>query len=258
MILLLTQERRERIIEIIEKEGSVKTSKLIKLFEVSVETIRRDMESLEKQGMLKRVYGGAILKNPNTLEKTYFSKRESEYQEEKREIAAIAIRYIKEGESIALNDSTTNTEIAKKLKNSFNNLTIITNSLVIANELLGIEGFTVIMTGGVLTHKEMAFYGDLAENILSKFIVNKAFLGVTGISLNRGVMDYSIEEVKIQRKMMEMSQEVIILADSSKIDNVSLVKLADIDEVNLVITDSKLDQKVLNKYQKSGIEIVTS
>jgi DeoR family transcriptional regulator, fructose operon transcriptional repressor len=255
---MLTQERRERIIEIIEKDGSVKTTKLIKLFDVSIETVRRDLESLEKQGLLKRVYGGAVLKKANTLDKSHYSKRENEYKEEKIEIAAIAVRYIEEGESIALNDSTTNNEIAKELKKNFSNLTVITNSLIIANELVDVDGFTVILTGGVLNNKELAFYGDLAEDILSKFIVNKAFLGVAGISLNRGIMDYSIDEVKMQRKMMEISQEVIILADSSKIDNVSLVKMADIDEVNFIITDSKLDPKVLNKYHKDGIEIIMS
>jgi len=193
----------------------------------------------------------------NTIDKLNFSNRKNELKEEKKEIAKIAIRYIEEGQSIALNDGTTNIEIARELKKTFNKLTIITNSLVVANELSDADGFNVILTGGMLNNKEYAFYGDLAENLLANFVVDKAFIGVSGVSLTRGITNYLIEEVQIQKKLIEISQEVIILADSSKIDNVSLVKIADIDEVNLIITDSNLDSKILDKYLKNGIEIVS-
>ncbi len=253
---MLAQERQDYILDVIGKEGSVKVSKLTKIFDVSIETIRRDLEALEKQGFLKRVYGGAILKK-NTIDKLNFSNRENEFKEEKKEIAKIAIRYIEEGQSIALNDGTTSIEIARELKKKFNKLTIITNSLVVANELSDVDGFNVILSGGMLNNKEYAFYGDLAERVLSNFVVDKAFIGVSGVSLTRGITDYSMEAVRLYKKLIEISQEVIILADSSKIDNVSLVKITDTDEVNLIITNSNLDSKILDKYLKNGIEIVS-
>lgn len=252
---MLAHERQEQILDIIQKEGSVKVSKLTKLFDVSIETIRRDLESLENNGLLKRVYGGAILKK-NVFDKLNFTKREKAFKDEKKEIAQIAIRYVEEGQSIALNGGTTNLEIVRELREKFKNLTIITNSLMIANELSDVEGFTIILIGGVLNNKEYAFYSEFTENILSNFVIDTAFISVSGVSLNRGITDYLINEVKIQKKIMEVSQEVIILADSSKIDSASLVKTANIDDVNLIITDSKLDSKILNKYLKNGIEII--
>lgn len=253
--LVLAEERKDSILQMLEEEGSVKVSKLIKLFGVSIETIRRDLEALEKDGFLKRVYGGAVLKK-NEIQKLNYIKREKEFINEKKELAKTAIRYIEEGQSIALNDSTTNIELARELKKNFKELTVITNSLLITNELVDADRFTVISTGGVLNHKERAFYGEFAENLISNFIVDKAFISVSGVSLIRGITDFSPEEVQIQKKLIEISQETIVLADSSKIDTVSLIKVEDIHEVNLIITDSKLDSKILNKYLKNGIEIV--
>jgi DeoR/GlpR family transcriptional regulator of sugar metabolism len=252
---LLAEERKDTIIQMLEEEGSVKVSKLTKLFDVSIETIRRDLESLEKEGLLKRVYGGAVLKK-NEVQKLNYINREKEFINEKREIAKIAIKYIEDGQSIALNDSTTNIEIARELKNNFKELTVITNSLMIANELDDAESFTVILAGGILNSKERAFFGELPKKLLSNFIADKAFISVGGVSLIRGITDFMPEEVQIEKGLIEISQETIILADSSKMDKISLIKLEDIHEVNLIITDSKLDSKILNNYLKNGIEIV--
>ncbi len=253
--MLLAEERKDTIIQMLEEEGSVKVSKLTKLFDVSIETIRRDLESLEKEGLLKRVYGGAVLKK-NEVQKLNYINREKEFINEKREIAKIAIKYIEDGQSIALNDSTTNIEIARELKNNFKELTVITNSLMIANELDDAESFTVILAGGILNSKERAFFGELPKKLLSNFIADKAFISVGGVSLIRGITDFMPEEVQIEKGLIEISQETIILADSSKMDKISLIKLEDIHEVNLIITDSKLDSKILNNYLKNGIEIV--
>lgn len=252
---MLASDRRDEILQMLSVNGSVIVSKLTKKFGVSVETIRRDLESMEKEGVLKRVYGGAVLKS-NKVDKLNYSKRQEEYIDEKREIAKKAITYIEEGSFIALNNSTTNLEIAKAIKENFNELTIVTNSLSIVNELSNKEGFTIILVGGVLNNREYAFNGQFTEDMLSNFVVNKSFISVSGVSLSRGITDYLMGEIDIQKKLMKISQEVIILAVSSNIDNESLVKIADIEDVNLVITDSKLNKKIAEKYLKSGIEII--
>lgn len=252
---MLAQDRQDHILEMIEKEGSVKVSKLIQMFDVSIETVRRDLEGLEKMGYLKRVYGGAVLRK-NTQDRLNYEKREVECMDEKIEIAKTAIKQIEEGQSIALNGGTTCVEIAKELKKNFKRLTIITNSLRIAYELADTSGFTVILAGGILNGKEYSFSGEYAEDLLSNFTVDKAFISVGGVSLTRGITDYLIEEAGIQKKFMEISTEVVILADSNKIDNISLVKIADVQDVNLIITDSRLDSKIIGKYIKSGIEII--
>ncbi len=252
---MLASDRRDEIIQMLSVEGSVIVSKLTKKFEVSIETIRRDLEALEKEGLLKRVYGGAVLKS-NKSNHLNYSKRKEEFIDEKIEIAQKAISYIEEGSFIALNNSTTNLEIAKLLREKFNELTIVTNSLNIVNELVNKESFTIILVGGVLNSREYAFNGQFTEEMLSNFVVNKSFISVSGVSLSRGITDYLMGEIDIQKKFMKISQEVIILAISSNIDNESLVKIADVEDVNLVITDSKLNKKIADKYLKSGIEII--
>ncbi|WP_042272727.1 DeoR/GlpR family DNA-binding transcription regulator [[Clostridium] dakarense] len=252
---MLAQERYEYIIEILKRDCAVKVSKLIKELNVSIETIRRDLEHLEKEGILERVYGGAVLKKVS-VDKLSFEKREEEFKEEKLEIASIAIKYINEGQSIALNDSTTNVEIARQLKNKFKNITVITNSLIIATELANSQGINIILAGGLLNNKEYAFYGEFAKNILKNFIVDRAFISVGGVSLNRGITDYDIHTVEIQQMLIEISKEAIILADSSKIDSVSLTKISDIEDVNFIITDSKADKNIVSKYLKHGVEII--
>lgn len=252
---MLAQERQAQIVKMIQSEGSVKVSKLTKLFNVSIETVRRDLESLEKSGILKRVYGGAILKK-GYVYKSNFKVRESEFKEEKEDIAQIAVRYIEDGQSIAMDGGTTNLEIAKVLKNTFRNLTILTNSLAIANELSDKDEFTIILSGGVLNNKERCFTGKFWESIISNFSVDKAFITVSGISLTKGATDYWLDQVEMQRQMIKISHEVILLAQSNKIDNVSLVKVVDLEDINLIITDTKLDDDILNKYLEHGVEIV--
>lgn len=252
---MLAQERYEYIIETLNRDCAVKVSKLIKELNVSIETIRRDLEHLEKEGILERVYGGAIPKK-SSVDKLSFEKREEEFKVEKLEIAKIAIKYIKEGQSIALNDSTTNVEIARLIKKRFNNLTVITNSLAIATELVNSTGIKVILAGGLLNNKECAFYGQFAKEILRNFIVDRAFIGVGGVSLNRGITDYDFNTVEIQRLLIEISKESIILADSSKIEHVSLTRISDIDNISFIITDSNIDKSIIEKYLKSGVEII--
>ena len=254
---MLAQERHEYIIETLNRDSAVKVSKLIKELNVSIETIRRDLEHLEKEGVLERVYGGAVPKKV-AVDKLNFKKREGEFKKEKSEIACTALKYINDGQAIALNDSTTNVEIAKMIKNKFSNLTVITNSLIIASELAGCKGINLILAGGLLDNHEYAFYGEFAKNILSSFIVDRAFICVGGVSLSRGITDYNINTVEIQKKLLEISKEAIILADSSKIDSVSLTKISDIDNISFIITDSNIDNNIIDKYIKNGVEIINN
>lgn len=252
---MLAQERYQKILDILEKESSVKVTALTKLFDVSIETVRRDLEYLEKDGYLKRVYGGAVLENFNKKRMT-FQSRTGEAVQEKSEIANIAAGFVSEDQSIALDSSTTNLEIVKVLKEKFQKLTIITNSLMIANELSDMSKYTIILTGGLLKHDELSFVGSMAQENLKGFNVDIAFISASGVSLKEGITDCQFDELQIQRNMINISQQVIILADSSKFDSVSLMKICDFDKVNMIITDSKLKENILEKYHKNGIEVV--
>ena len=252
---MLAEERKEKIIQMLEKNGNVKVSDLTRLFNVSLQTIRRDLEVLESEGLIKKVYGGAILKRKRIQDFTH-SVREKQSLAEKDEIAEIALKLIEEGDSIALNDSTTNLAIAKKIKKKFKNLTIISNSLLIVSELSNVEGFNIILAGGILNVKEQAFFGEITERILDEFIIDKAFIAVSGFSLQTGITDYPLEEVQLQKKLLEISQRAVIIADSSKLESTSLIKVRDAADVDLLVTDSNITPEIKKSYEEAGIHII--
>ncbi len=252
---MLAHERQEIIMQMINKDRTVKVSRLIKTFNVSIETVRRDLEILEKDGKLRRVYGGAVLETVNGIELTSID-RKTKNIDEKRELAKTATKYVKEGQSIALDISTTNLEFARALKKVIRRLTVLTNSLEIAAEFSDMDKYTVILIGGVMRNEELCIVGDLAEQFIEKFHIDTAFMSMSGISLKNGFTDYGMGEVQVKKKMMEVAQQIIVLADSSKFDVVSLLKVCDIDSIDIVITDSKLNSNIIEKYSDSGVIIV--
>lgn len=254
---MLAHERYDKILDLLEKNGSVKVPKLTELFNVSVETIRRDLDNLEKKGHLKKVYGGAVLASHFDNETT-FTNRKTERSSEKLELAEIAASVIKEGMSVALDAGTTNLVLAKVLKKKYKQLTILTNSLAIVNELVDMEDYKIILTGGVYNNKENSFIGNILENKINKLHIDTAFISVMGISLFEGLTDNDYESIQIQKQFIEISQNVIILADNSKFDNVCLLKIADFQDINMIITDSKLKEIIKEKYSRKGIEIINS
>ncbi|MFJ5717822.1 DeoR/GlpR family DNA-binding transcription regulator [Neobacillus sp. NPDC093127] len=255
MKILLAYERHENIMECLRKNKLVKVSSITKMLGVSTETVRRDFEYLEKEGYLRRIRGGAVLDNVNSTEMN-FSLRETKNIEEKKEIAKIAAQYVTEGQSIALDVSTTNTEFAKELKSRFQRLTILTNSLIIANELSEMPHYTILLPGGVLRNEELCLVGSMAEEFFEGFHIDTFFMSISGISLTEGLTDYGLGEYQVKKKMLENSQSCIVLADSSKFDVASLLKVCHFEKIERIISDSKLSEKIRQKYNKEGIDIV--
>lgn len=252
---MLAEERREEILKMLEKNKVVKAIELSKYFEVGIETIRRDFDALEKQGQLKKIYGGATLERIEPKNLDYATRLNIEVTE-KIEVAQKAIKFIVEEDTIFLNDSSTNIYLAREIKKNIKKITIITNSLVIASELADMEQYNVILAGGFLDTKEKAFFGSISEEILSRFIVNKAFLSVSNLSLRMGLTDYPQKEVIIQQTMMKHSKEVIVLANSQKFETTSLIKVSELNDVKLIITDSKLNKDIYETYKEHNIEII--
>ncbi|TYR78194.1 DeoR/GlpR transcriptional regulator [Priestia megaterium] len=252
---MLAHDRHEKIIELLKENKSIKVSSVTKMFGVSTETVRRDLEYLEKEGYLRKVRGGAVLDDVNSKERN-FTFRESKNIDEKREIGRIATRFVSEGQSIALDVSTTNTEFARALKEKFQRLTIITNSLIIANELAEMPYYTIIMPGGVLRNEELCMVGHMAVDFIKGFHIDTFFMSISGISLSEGLTDYGIGEYQVKMKILENSRNCIVLADHSKFDVASLLKVCQFDRIDRIISDSKLSKKVLQKYAKEGIEII--
>lgn len=252
---MLASDRQDKILELLNLEGSVRNSNLVKILGVSLETIRRDLEHLENEKLLKKVHGGAILRDKKMVGLSY-SMREEKNISEKIEIAKKVIDYIEDGETIGLNGSTTNIEVARLLKENRKRITVVTNSLLIANELSDLEEVNLILAGGIYNKKEFSFLGEMTKNFLNNFSLDKSFVGVGGFSLKRGATDFLLGEVLVQKKLVEISDKTIIVADSSKMNSNSLIKICDLNEIDLVITDSKLDKNIKSQYIKAGLEVI--
>lgn len=287
---MLSEQRYERIMYLLEEEGSVKTSSLCSLLSASRETIRRDLENMEAQGMLRRIRGGAMkldssidkfsqektaanngsdvssdngknlsgLFSESNLRYAPFDKRKNEHSLNKEKIAWEAAKYISEGQAIALDSGTTALELARVIKQCFHALTVVTNSLPVARELADAEGITLVMTGGIYNSDERAFTSDLATLIFSKINIDILFLTTCGISVERGITYQRVDEIIVQDKMMEASSKTIVIADSSKLGVNSLVRMCGIDRISMIITDSNAPEEQTKALEQAGVKVVIS
>jgi DeoR family fructose operon transcriptional repressor len=253
---MLVHERHNAILQLLHESQSIKATDLIAKFGVSFETVRRDLESLEKEGFLKRVHGGATLPASDYRKELPFTVRELKRVQEKSELAHTASNFVAEGQSLFLDVSTTNTEFAKVLMKKFERLTILTNSFPISSLLMNKSGFTIIFVGGVVRNAEQCVVGDIAEHFISQFHADTFFMSTSGISLTAGLTDYGIGEIQLKKKMLERSNKVIVLADSSKFNAVSLSSICGLSDVERIVTDTKIDPEVLQTYRHHGIEVI--
>ena len=251
---MLSVERKLKIAEVVGKNGGVKTSDLSNMFSVSEMTILRDLEMLEQQGILKRVYGGAVnLKNP--LKELSVILRKQINAKEKNIIAEKAAKLISNGESIFLDSSTTAFALSKKLGLK-TGLTIITNGLELLNELKNNSSINLFCPGGELQLSTMSFIGTSAEDYLKEHYVDKAFVSASGVSLQSGITVENAVQAAIKKIMFKNSLSRVILVDSSKFDVVRLSKVCALEDVNTIVTDRKPDDKFLDVFEKNNIEVV--
>lgn len=251
---MFAENRQNKIYEKIQKFGAVTTSNLVSEFNVSIETIRRDLLSMEEQGLLKRVHGGAVEK----LSMKQFSslkQRNKEFSEEKRNLSLNATRFVKDGDLIAIDEGSTAISFAQILKEKFTNLTVVTHSLEVFNILCYHKDFEVILCGGYFNKEENAFYGSLALDTLRKIHVQKAFIFPSAISIEFGICDYQEDLYQIQRQMLKCADSIYVLADSSKFEKKALLKLDDMRKEFCYITDSNLPVGLDKLYKENEINI---
>src|SRR5690554_3221624 len=188
---MFAEERRLKIAEMINRGDSVKVAPLAKEFNVSESTIRRDLNQLEKFGLIMRTHGGAVSTEINKLEATFVEKQDK-YSEEKETIGKIAAQQIKDGDTVILDSGTTTWYLSKFI--NAKNITIITNSIALANELSNREDIQLINTGGIIRSNTKAQVGSITEKAIRQFRVDKAFLGANGISLKSGITTPTLQE----------------------------------------------------------------
>lgn len=251
---MTTAQRRNIILEKLNAAGQINVGELSEQFGVSEVTIRNDLEQLEKKGQLIRVRGGAIRMQPVAMD-FELSDKDKINQEQKRRIGRRAAQMIKEGDTIILDSGTTTMEIARNLSH-FHNLTVITNALNIANELLKVKDINIIIPGGFLRKLSMSLVGVQAERGFRNFYCDKLFIGVDGLDFLHGLSTPNLEEAHLNQVMIDISKTVILVADSSKFYRRSFAHIAPLSVVHTLITDEGIQPEERAKLENLGIEVV--
>lgn len=251
---MLVAERHEKIIDTVNDRGSIRVSELSQIFKVTEETIRRDLEKLEKDGKLQRSHGGAVsIKDNNEAEAPYF-EREITNVNEKKEVAAEAIKYVSINDRIILDASTTAWYMAKSLPDI--SLTVLTNSIKVAVELANREKVKVIAVGGAMLQKSLSFVGPQTTNALEYYHVNKAFISCHGIHAERGISDSNEMQALVKKKMFAISDQIYVLADHTKFGMQAFSRIASLESIDHIITDSKTSNEQIRPFQDLSIEII--
>lgn len=249
-------ERQKKILEMLSDEGAVTVSNLSSVLSVTEETVRRDLEKLEKQEALRRTHGGAVPIDETTHELS-LEKRKSTNIEAKQLLAKTAAGLIVSGDTIFLDASTTTFFIAKELKKS-KNVTVITNSLRVVAELSGNPDIKTIAIGGVVSDNQ-SFVGSLAEkSIEENYVASKMFFSSKGFTAESGILESNDKECGIKQKMLENSGTKYYLCDSSKIGRIGFVKLASFGEIDYIITEAELSAEIIAKLDDNGVEIINA
>ncbi|MEV5035350.1 DeoR/GlpR transcriptional regulator [Peribacillus frigoritolerans] len=249
---MLVAQRHQKIVELINERSSIRVTELSEIFSVTEETIRRDLEKLEKETKLKRSHGGAVSLQEDDSE-IHFSERVITNVNEKKVIAFEAAKRIVEGDRIILDASTTAWYMSKALPNI--PLTVITNSTKVVMELSKKEKIEVISTGGRLLSKSLSFVGPIAEKSLTMYHVNKTFLSCKGIHLEEGLSDSNEGQALLKKKMIERSDAVILMVDSSKFGKKAFSLIVPPSEVDEVITDREIDEASRKLLEKRNVKV---
>lgn len=250
---MLKKERQKQILHIINNENKVITAELSELFNVSEDTIRRDLNDLEKYGLLERVHSGAIRKGPSV---TRFEQRKEIRIHEKDKITSKALQLITENTVILVDGSTTNLRLIEKLPPDFK-ATFLTNSPYIAIQLSRMSNVEIITLGGILGKRSAVSLGIETFIALSSFQVDTYLMGIYNIDIDVGITFHSQLESQIKRKMIEVSNKVIAMATSDKLGQKSNFVSADVNSIDFLVTDSK-NTHLLNKFKQKKISVITT
>lgn len=251
--LLFTYERRQRIASLLEEQQRVTVPNLSQLFSVSEVTIRKDLAWLEAQKLAVRTHGGAVFANASPTEMG-FDVRERLQQQEKDRIGEAAANYVQDGETIALDASTTAVAMTPFLKNK-RELTVVTNGLRTGMGLINSPGVSVLVPGGMLRQEALSLVGTWGKAVFQQIHISKVFIGARGFTLKEGLTDINSEEVELKRAMVESAKEVIAIIDHSKWNQIAFATFCPLERIDLIITDPKAPPEMVEQVRSRGIEI---
>ena len=253
---LFQQERREQIIALLAQKGRVSVADLGEQFGVSQATIRADLDALAAEHLLSRTHGGALALDHNRLELSFDFRRRL-HAPQKSAIGAAAAALIEDGDAIILDASTTALAVAAQIK-GLRELTVLTNGIFIALELLQAPGITVLMPGGFLRRDSVSMVGDEGHDFIEQFNFQKGFFGAKGLTLEEGLTDVNSAEVAVKRNLVARARQVIAIVDSSKWGRVGFASFASIAQVDCIITDDGGPPDMVTALRQVGVDVVTA
>lgn len=249
---MLVAQRHQKIIELVNERGSIRVSEISDVCAVTEETIRRDLDKLEKEGKLVRSHGGAskIIDKPEP----HYTEKEITNEEEKKKIAEEAIKYIDPKDILILDASTIAWYMASLIADM--PLTVITNSVKVTLELSSKEQIYVISTGGKLSPGSLSFVGHIAEQSLQQYHVSKAFISCKGLHIERGISESNELQARVKQKMLSITDQVYLLADYSKFDTQAFASFASWEHIDHLITDSRTPITYINQLKTKSIKVI--
>jgi DeoR/GlpR family transcriptional regulator of sugar metabolism len=248
------KDRINTIKQIVTNEKKVTVSNLSEIFQVTEETIRRDLEKLEVEGFVTRTYGGAVANEKVQSDAIHFYKRAQSYLAEKQQIALKVIPLLEGKATISADSSTTVMELLKLLKDRVD-LTLLTNSTQALHELSQSD-IKVVSTGGEFNKSTLSLQGSLTKENIEKYHVDIFVMSCKGLDMESGALDSNESEAEIKKLMLRQASEVALLVDQSKFDKKAFVKLMDLEYVNYIITDKKPNNKWIQFCEENSIQLI--
>ncbi len=250
------QERRQMILQELEENGRVRVAELSKKLGCSEVTIRNDIKNMDAEGLLKRTHGGALCISQEN-ERKYQTESIYRHTERKKKIAACAYEFIGDRDTIILDDASSTFYLALHIKkHPEKRLVIVTNSLLVGNELAGVDHIDLYMVGGNVGGHLSATMGDSAVRNIEQFHVDKAFIGVHGINFEVGITSIATPQMQVKKAILKVAEEVYVLADSSKFRGSYLSVVCPIHAIHKIITDDEVSGENIRKAQKHEIPLV--
>lgn len=250
----MNRDRRNEIAELVNRHGTIRNEDLMERFDISIETVRRDLTYLEEQGVLERVYGGAVRKTFLNTEPVYTS-RENEHADEKLAIGKLAKELIQSDDTVFFDIGTTTIALVKQMDMDMR-ITAFTNAIRVAVELSK-KGCKVILPGGEIRPMEWSISGALTLNTLKEFNFDKAIIGAGGVTME-GITDFQPEEGVLRKEIIKNARQVIAVADFSKFGVRAMCNICNVEDIDVLVTDDKAPANILNEYRKKGVRVIVA
>lgn len=248
-------ERHQAIIELVKQQGFLTIEALAKHFEVTPQTIRRDLNQLDEENRLKRYHGGAGIQEQSSTHNTAYAERKIQNLTEKTRIAQTIAQHIPNHASLFINIGTTTETIAHALM-QHTGLTVITNNLHVASIMSSKEDFNVIIAGGVVRHRDGGIIGEATLDFVRQFKVDIAVIGISGIDEDGDLLDFDYQEVRVAQAIVDHSRQIFLAADHSKFGRNAMIRMGNIGNATHLFTDQTPPESVIRVMKERGVQLI--